>query len=92
MRLYAISLGLLSLTFAGRVLGQLQVVVFGPGLLPRMDAWYSGLVPYPALLVLQLVILAIQFEISRELWVGTGAVTRAKTGSTGSGWCIGRGS
>ena len=75
MRLYAISLGLLSLAFAGLVLGQLQVAVFGQGLLLPMDAWYSGLVPYPALLLLQLVILAIQFESSRELWVGTGAVT-----------------
>ena len=75
MRAYAVLLGVLSLAFAARVLGQLLVAVFDVKFLPPMEAWYSGLIPYPALLAIQLVILAVQLEISRELWVGAGAVS-----------------
>ena len=75
MRAYAVLLGVLTLVFAARVLGQLLVAVFGLGFLPPMDAWYSGLIPYPALLPIQIAILAIQLEICRELWVGAGAVS-----------------
>ncbi len=73
MRAYAVLLGVLSLAFAARV--QLLVAVFDVTFLPPMEAWYSGLIPYPALLAIQLVILAVQLEISRELWVGAGAVS-----------------
>ena len=75
MRAYAVLLGVLSLAFAARVLGQLLVAVFDVKFLPPMEAWYSGLIPYPALLAIQLVILAVQLEISRELWVGARAVS-----------------
>ena len=75
MRAYAFLLGALSLAFAVRVLGQLVVAIFDAEFLPPMEAWYSGLIPYPALLAIQLVILAVQLEISRELWVGAGAVS-----------------
>ena len=75
MRAYAFLLGVLSLVFAARVLGQLLVAVFDIRFLPPMDAWYSGLIPYPALLPIQIAILAIQLEISRELWVGAGVVS-----------------
>ena len=75
MRAYAVLLGVLTLLFAARVVGQLLVAVFGIGFLPPMDAWYSGLIPYPALLPSQIAILAIQLEICRELWVGAGAVS-----------------
>ncbi|MCH7747399.1 MAG: hypothetical protein IH939_04800 [Acidobacteria bacterium] len=75
MRACVVLLGVLSLVFAARVLGQLLVAVFGIGCLPPMDAWYSGLIPYPALLPIQIAILAIQLEISWELWVGAGAVS-----------------
>ena len=75
MRAYAVLLGVLSLAFAARVLGQLLVAVFDVKFLPPMEAWYSGLIPYPALLAIQLVILAVQLEISRELWVGARAAS-----------------
>ena len=55
--------------------GQLLVAVFDVGFLSPMEAWYSGLIPYPVLLAIQFVILASQFEISRELWVGAGGVS-----------------
>jgi hypothetical protein len=31
--------------FAARVVGQLEALLVGPGWLPDMDAWYSGLLP-----------------------------------------------
>ncbi len=78
MRAYAVLLGVLSLAFAGRVAGQLLVAVYGFESLPPIEAWYSGLVPYPALLAAQLAILACQVEISRELWVGAGPVSTTR--------------
>ena len=75
MRAYACLLGVLSLVFAARVLGQLLVAFFDVEFLPPMEAWYSGLIPYPVLLAVQLVILAVQLEISRGLWGGAGAVS-----------------
>jgi hypothetical protein len=45
--------------FIVRVAGQLLVVLFAPGWLPPMDAWYSGLLPYPLLLPAQIVIIAL---------------------------------
>ena len=54
MRAYAVLLGVLTLVFAARDFVQLLVAVFGIGFLPPMDAWYSGLLPYPALLPIQI--------------------------------------
>jgi uncharacterized membrane protein len=45
--------------FAFRVLGQLAVAAGMAPFLPPMDAWQSGLLPYPMLLVLQLVTLGV---------------------------------
>jgi len=62
------AMSLLALAFAGRVFGQ-AVVAFGlfervglttPSAWPPMLAWYSGLVPYPLLLPIQLIILGFQ--------------------------------
>ena len=75
MRAYACLLGVLSAAFAARVFGQLLVAAFGVGFLPPMDAWYSGLIPNPVLLANQLIIVALQLQISRELWVGRGAAS-----------------
>ena len=53
-------LAALAALFACRVAGQLVVWLGlpGAGVLPPMRAWYSGLVPYPVLLPVQLAILA----------------------------------
>ena len=75
MRAYACLLGVLSTVFATRVLGQLLVAAWDVPFLPPMDAWYSGLIPYPGLLAAQIVLLGVQFEITRELWTGRGGVT-----------------
>ena len=40
-----------------RVVGQVEVWLLAPDWLPPMDAWYSGLLPYPLLLPAQVLLL-----------------------------------
>jgi len=71
-RTYATITGLLAFAFALRVLGQALVAFFYVDFLPPMAEWHSGLVPYPLLLPIQLVILVVQARISHDLWGGRG--------------------
>ncbi len=71
-RSYALILAGLAAAFSLRVLGQLVVVVFEPEFLPPNEEWYSGLIPYPFLLPIQIMILGVQCAISRDLWRGKG--------------------
>jgi hypothetical protein len=43
--------------FLLRVIGQVEAWLIAPAWLPSMEFWYSGLVPYPVLLPLQIVLL-----------------------------------
>jgi hypothetical protein len=52
--------------FVLRVLGQLLVVLFAPPWLPPMQAWYSGLLPYPLLLPAQILIIALMIFMIRR--------------------------
>lgn len=52
--------------FVLRVLGQLIVVLFAPSWLPPMEAWYSGLLPYPLLLPAQIAIIALMLFMIRR--------------------------
>jgi hypothetical protein len=81
-RQYAVVLGLLALAFSVRVLGQAAVAFLDVKFLPPMDAWYSGLVPYTALLPIQLAILVLQAKVSVDLWRNSGffAVRRPRIG------------
>ncbi len=72
MRSYALLLAGLAAAFSLRVLGQLVVVLFRPEFLPPNEEWYSGLIPYPFLLPIQIAILGAQCAISRDLWRGKG--------------------
>jgi hypothetical protein len=72
LRRYAIMLGLCTALFAGRVAGQLPVAFIGVPFLPPMPAWYSGLVPYPLLLPIQIGILALMLRMVRDFWRGRG--------------------
>ena len=58
--------------FGARVLGQALVAFFGVKWLPGMDAWFSGVVRYPVLLTIQIVILLAQAVIDRQVWRGHG--------------------
>jgi hypothetical protein len=53
--------------FLLRVLGQLLVAAFQLPFLPPMAAWYSGLIPYPVLLPLQIGILLLQVKIGCDV-------------------------
>jgi hypothetical protein len=52
--------------FALRVIGQLLVALFAPSWLPPMQAWYSGLLPYPLLLLSQLALVAVMVLMLRK--------------------------
>lgn len=65
-------LALLTLLFALRVLGQALVAFAGVTWLPVMEQWFSGLIPYPTLLVIQLLMLILMVKITGEIWRGQG--------------------
>jgi hypothetical protein len=75
---YAIILACLATAFLSRVVGQLLVAVFHVEFLPPMAQWYSGLLPYPLLLPIQIVILIVQAMISRDLWRGSGSFAKRR--------------
>ncbi len=80
---YALLLAILAFLFFLRVLGQVLVAFFDVSFLPPMHEWYSGLIPYQVLLPIQIAILALQAEISDELWRGQGvfATPRPRAGT-----------
>jgi hypothetical protein len=61
----------LELLFAARVAGQYLVVRRAPGWLPPMDQWYSGLVPYPRLLAIQVAMLIAMAAVAVGLGLRT---------------------
>ena len=73
--IYSTYLWLFTVLLLGRVLGQLTVAACTPRWLPPMEQWQSGLLPYPVLLVCQLLVLTlmawISFDFSRAAgpWV-----------------------
>jgi len=71
-------LALLTALFAGRVLGQALVAFLGVTWLPPMAQWFSGLIPYPALLIIQLLMLWLMIRITGEIWRGNGAFAVAR--------------
>lgn len=57
--------------FLLRVVGQLEVLLLAPAWLPSMHDWYSGLIPYPMLLPLQIVLLMVMAAlVMREMQKG----------------------
>ena len=84
--LYGVYLWLFTGLLLGRVLGQLVVAVRAPRWLPPMEQWQSGLLPYPALLVSQAIVLTLMTWISLDFsraagfwveprpWLGTAAL------------------
>ncbi len=66
------ALWLLTGLFFLRVLGQVLVALLQVRFLPPMSEWYSGLIPYPVLLPIQLAILALMAKINLDLSAGAG--------------------
>jgi hypothetical protein len=71
-RAYAVFLWLFTVLLLGRVLGQLLVATRGPAWLPPMDRWQSGLLPYPALLFSQALVLGLMTWIAIDFSRGAG--------------------
>jgi len=65
-------LALLTFLFALRVVGQALVAFFGVTWLPAMEQWFSGLIPYPTLLIIQLLMLMLMVKVTGEIWRGKG--------------------
>jgi len=66
----------LTLLFFLRVLGQALVVFFSVGWLPATEQWFSGLIPYPTLLGIQLIMLLGMVKIAADVWRGRGLFAR----------------
>lgn len=65
-------LGILTFLFALRIFGQALVAFLGVTWLPPMEQWFSGLIPYPTLLAIQIVMLAVMIKSGRDVWRGIG--------------------
>ena len=70
--------------FAARVIGQFEVLLVAPEWLPDMDAWYSGLLPYPLLLPAQIAILMTMSAVAWNRRIRTGAFARANPRGAGA--------
>ena len=67
-------------TFVLRVLGQLLVACGFQGPLPPMKEWFSGLTPYPSLLVSQIIIVIILGKICLDFSRGGGFFVTPRRG------------
>jgi hypothetical protein len=76
------ALAILTLLFALRVLGQALVVFFSVGWLPPTEHWSSGLIRYPILLGIQLVMLAVMVKIACDIWRGRGFFAKPRPGGS----------
>ena len=69
---YAAWLWMLLGLFVGRVVGQIIVVIAHPRWLPEMKQWYSGLLPYPVLLPIQILYIVVMTWIALDFTRGSG--------------------
>ncbi len=69
-------LWLLAALFALRVIAQPLALVLDVSFLPRFEAWHSGLLPYPLLVVTQLLILAWLLTTARRVTRATSMPNR----------------
>jgi len=81
-RHYPLLLLAFTLLFLARVLGQVLVAFFHISFLPPMEHWYSGLLPYPVLLPIQILFIIIMAKIVFDFYRRTGyfVIPRPRTG------------
>jgi hypothetical protein len=79
---YALILGILTILFAARVAGQLLTLFFPVKFLPPFARWYSGVIPYPVLLPIQLLLFTLMVKIVWDVYQGRGyfSAVKAQTG------------
>ncbi len=70
--LYSLALWICLLLFVSRVLGQVYVGLYRPRWLPPWEEWYSGLLPYPWLLLSQVLIIMAMTMIAYDHSRGEG--------------------
>jgi hypothetical protein len=70
--------------FAFRVIAQVEVLLLEPAWLPGMDAWFSGLLPYPLLLPAQIAIIALMAVVAWNPRVRRGRFARAHPRTAGA--------
>jgi hypothetical protein len=80
-RRYAVGLWGLTVLFFLRVLGQALVAFLDVRGLPPMSEWYSGLLPYPLLLPIQVAILIVQVKIDIDFTRGGGISVTPQPGA-----------
>lgn len=71
-RRYTLLLAFLAVLFAARVLGQFFVTISDVPWLPPFESWYSGLIPYPILLALQVALILLLVKVLLDFRRGTG--------------------
>lgn len=71
-------LWLLLAAFCLRVLGQMLVAFLEVPWLPPMEAWYSGLMPYPYLLPSQILIIVLYGKVCLDFTRGQGFFARPR--------------
>lgn len=64
--------------FAARVIGQIETLLVAPAWLPDMDAWYSGMLPYPVLLPVQIAILMLMAVVAWNRRVRSGSFAHSR--------------
>jgi hypothetical protein len=69
---YVTTLSIFTLLFFLRVLGQILVATEAVDFLPPMEEWYSGLIPYPILLPIQIVMIGVMVKIVLDFARGEG--------------------
>ncbi len=79
-RRYGILLSFLTFLFVLRVLGQVLVAFLGVDFLPGMEHWYSGLLPYPILLPIQIVMIIVMIRMTWDVMRGSRIFSIPKRG------------
>ncbi len=85
-QVYPLMLWLLAFLFSLRVFGQMLVAYSPIPYLPPMEEWYSGLIPYPILLPIQLAIIVLLLKVCLDFSRGDGFFIRL-TSLTGRRLC-----
>ena len=78
--MHGAALAILTFLFALRVLGQALVVFFRVDWLPGTEHWFSGVIRYPVLLAIQLVMLPGMVKVASDIWRGRGFFAKPRPG------------
>lgn len=75
---YTLLLAVFTLLFILRVCGQILVAITDIGFLPPFAQWYSGLLPYPVLLPIQILIIGVMLKIVLDFARSSGFFVKPK--------------